>query len=159
MTTKKFSDLREGDEFYATKGMEEIGVDDLKEGDLCKIVEAYSYSCDSGVLHDFTVLDGEADKCAIYGFEENNCCNGAVRLYQRTETSNSEDIINEPSHYCVSGLPECIEIIRGLGLNFELGNAMKYLYRQGRKHKTDEDLRKAKRYIEMELERRENEQN
>ncbi len=60
------------------------------------------------------------------------------------------DIINHPPHY--AGLPasvECIDITRHLP--FALGNAVKYLWRAGKKggskHKEAEDLRKAAWYI------------
>lgn len=60
------------------------------------------------------------------------------------------DIINHPPHY--AGLPasvECIDITRHLP--FSLGNAVKYLWRAGKKggskHKQAEDLRKAVWYI------------
>lgn len=62
------------------------------------------------------------------------------------------DPINHPSHYKVDGLPECIDIIEKLGLNYRLGCAMKYLYRAGRKGDYVEDLKKAVWYINREIE-------
>jgi hypothetical protein len=50
---------------------------------------------------------------------------------------------------------ECFDLIDALGLNFYTGNALKYLWRAGRK--TDdvvEDLVKAKTYLEQEIDRR-----
>lgn len=65
----------------------------------------------------------------------------------------SQDLINHPSHY--SALPngiECIEISQFF--NFNLGNAIKYIWRAGKKT-TDptEDLQKAMKYLEFETER------
>lgn len=57
-----------------------------------------------------------------------------------------------PDHYTrhPSGI-ECIQITRHE--NFCIGNAMKYLWRRNEKGKPIEDLRKAIRYIEFEIER------
>lgn len=63
-----------------------------------------------------------------------------------------DDPVNHPKHYCdhPSGI-ECIEIVRHMGFN--IGNAIKYLWRHGKKdpEKTIEDLEKAKFYIEDEI--------
>jgi hypothetical protein len=66
----------------------------------------------------------------------------------------AEDPVNHPSHYAVNGL-ECIDVIESLGLGFHLGNALKYLWRAGRKDKakTVEDLKKARFYIDREIAR------
>ena len=64
------------------------------------------------------------------------------------------DVVNHPSHYTSdpSGV-ECIEITRHR--NFNIGNAIKYLWRAGLKDelKQVEDLRKAIFYIEDEITR------
>ena len=63
------------------------------------------------------------------------------------------DTVNHPPHYTQhpSGV-ECIEITEWH--NFCVGNAIKYLWRAG--HKGDdalEDLRKARWYVDREIER------
>ncbi|MCC2279539.1 DUF3310 domain-containing protein [Streptomyces sp. ET3-23] len=60
--------------------------------------------------------------------------------------------VNHPAHYTShpSGI-ECIEITKHM--NFPLGNAIKYLWRADLKGNAVEDLEKAKRYIEIEIER------
>lgn len=64
------------------------------------------------------------------------------------------DLINHPPHYTAhpSGV-ECIQIVEHL--NFNIGNAIKYLWRAGLKEgvSTETDLRKAAWYINRELER------
>ena len=62
------------------------------------------------------------------------------------------DPVNHPQHYTdhPSGI-ECIRITEHL--NFCLGNAMKYLWRAGRKGDPVQDLRKAVWYIEREINR------
>ena len=68
-----------------------------------------------------------------------------------------KDPVNNPAHYNShpSGI-ECIEITRHM--NFNIGNAVKYLWRHGKKKtgKTIEDLEKAKFYIEDEIKRLKN---
>lgn len=63
------------------------------------------------------------------------------------------DPVNHPRHYKShpSGV-ECIEITRHMGFN--LGNAMKYIWRADTKGNAIEDLRKAAWYIEDEIKRR-----
>lgn len=58
----------------------------------------------------------------------------------------NNDPVNHPSHYTSdpSGV-ECIEICRVLP--FSLGNAVKYLWRAGKKNDELEDIRKAQWYI------------
>lgn len=67
------------------------------------------------------------------------------------------DMVNHPSHYTShpSGV-EAIQVTRHM--NFNLGNAMKYLWRAGIKNpdKTIEDLQKAVFYINDEIERLKN---
>jgi len=57
--------------------------------------------------------------------------------------------VNHPTHYNQhpSGV-ECIDVVEHM--SFNLGNAVKYLWRAGKKDSTDEDLRKAVWYIERE---------
>jgi hypothetical protein len=65
------------------------------------------------------------------------------------------DPVKHPNHYTghASGI-ECIEVTRHM--NFCRGNAIKYIWRAGEKGGTDkevEDLRKAIKYLEFEIER------
>lgn len=61
--------------------------------------------------------------------------------------------INHPKHYNVhpSGV-ECIDVVEHMGFN--LGNAIKYIWRADEKEDSFKDLRKAVWYIEREIERR-----
>jgi len=67
-----------------------------------------------------------------------------------------EEKINHPKHYTShpSGV-ECIEITRHC--NFNIGNAIKYLWRCGLKNNEIEDLKKASWYINDEIQKREKE--
>ena len=61
-------------------------------------------------------------------------------------------MINHPPHYKThpSGI-ECIQITEHM--NFNLGNAVKYIWRCEEKHNTIQDLEKAKWYIQREIDR------
>lgn len=63
------------------------------------------------------------------------------------------DMVNHPPHYTAhpSGV-ECIQITEHMG--FCLGNAIKYVWRADLKNGI-EDLKKARWYIDREIERRE----
>lgn len=60
----------------------------------------------------------------------------------------------KPSHYRMGD--EVIPFIRSWDLNFNLGNVVKYITRAPYKGKRIEDLRKAKEYLEREIEYLEN---
>ena len=62
------------------------------------------------------------------------------------------DNVKHPSHYAEGRKFEPKDVIRDWGLNFNLGNAVKYLSRAGRKGDIVEDLLKAQQYIDFELE-------
>ena len=64
------------------------------------------------------------------------------------KTDKPKEAIDHPDHYQATGV-ECIDIIEALGLGFCLGNALKYVWRAGRKdnQKTIEDLKKAQWYL------------
>ena len=64
------------------------------------------------------------------------------------------DVVNKPKHYTEhpSGI-ECIQITEHMGFN--LGNAIKYIWRCDLKKDAIEDLKKAKWYIDREIDRRE----
>ena len=62
------------------------------------------------------------------------------------------DPVNHPAHYTAhpSGI-ECIDVTEHM--NFNLGNAMKYIWRCFGKGQTIQDLEKAKWYLEREIKR------
>ena len=61
------------------------------------------------------------------------------------------DNVNHPSHYAEGREFEPKDVIRDWGLNFNLGSAVKYLARAGRKADTVEDLKKAQEFIQFEI--------
>lgn len=63
-----------------------------------------------------------------------------------------KDAINHPPHYNdhPAGI-ECIDVVEHFG--FSVGNAIKYLWRAGLKGDRVEDLKKARWYIDREIEK------
>ena len=63
----------------------------------------------------------------------------------------SKEMVNHPSHYNV-GI-ETIDYIESWEMNFNIGNVIKYTTRAGFKENELEDLKKAKWYIDREIQR------
>jgi hypothetical protein len=60
--------------------------------------------------------------------------------------------INNPKHYGGADNPyETIKVIEAWGLNFNLGNAVKYISRADKKEDNVQDLRKAMWYLIREI--------
>lgn len=76
------------------------------------------------------------------------------RVQGVAENSKESDPVNHPAHYTShpSGI-ECIQITEHMGFN--LGNAMKYVWRADLKGDAIDDLKKAAWYINREIEKRE----
>ena len=62
------------------------------------------------------------------------------------------DNVNKPKHYNFSDL-EPITVIETWGMNYHLGNVLKYIARAGKKNDLLEDLKKAQWYLNREIER------
>ena len=63
-----------------------------------------------------------------------------------------------PDYYKSGGL-EAFDVIDAFDLNFNLGNAFKYIARAGKKGDKAEDLRKAVTYLNREIEREQKKEN
>ncbi len=63
--------------------------------------------------------------------------------------------INHPAHYGGDTVYEVIKVIEAWGLNFRLGNCVKYIGRAGKKDpsKLIEDLEKSKFYLQREIDK------
>lgn len=97
--------------------------------------ESYVRKSDAVVLSDSGVIEGNAKPLA--------------EMRREAEVSNVD-----PGHYR-DGKIEVIEFIMDKNLNFNRGNAVKYVVRAGKKNPDTEveDIKKAIRYLEFELER------
>ena len=73
----------------------------------------------------------------------------SLQHIQRNHTE-QPDMVNHPSHYNVDGY-EVIDIIDAFGLNFNMGNALKYLLRADRKGNKEQDINKAIWYLQREI--------
>jgi hypothetical protein len=89
--------------------------------------------------------------------------NGVVKMLKPTKEEREElikaidkslgfDTVERPSHYCEGRTYEPRKVIEDWGLDFYLGNVVKYISRAGRKGSKLEDLLKAKQYLDWELE-------
>ena len=65
-----------------------------------------------------------------------------------------EELISAPKHYCEGRKYEPKDVIRDWDLNFNLGNVVKYISRNGRKigESNLKDLMKARQYLDFEIE-------
>lgn len=63
--------------------------------------------------------------------------------------------VNHPQHYGgEDNTYEAIKVIEDWGLNFNLGNTVKYIARKGKKSNNDlEELKKAKWYLQREIDK------
>lgn len=62
------------------------------------------------------------------------------------------EAVNHPPHYGGADNPyEAIKVIEAWGLDFCLGNTVKYIARAGKKDATVQDLKKARWYLDREI--------
>ena len=75
---------------------------------------------------------------------------------KKENMENKKEMIDHPAHYN-RGKYECIDVIEDWKLNFNLGNTTKYIHRAGHKDKDKaiEDLKKARWYLDREIETQE----
>lgn len=66
------------------------------------------------------------------------------------------DQVHHPEHYQNIPNIECIDVVEWM--NFNLGNAVKYIWRADQKGQAITDLQKAIWYINREIERRQKDQ-
>ena len=76
-----------------------------------------------------------------------------LRALKALEDAKAVDNVNHPPHYKVGGI-ETIDFIEAKKLNYNLGNAVKYITRADHKGNRNEDLQKALWYINRELGRK-----
>lgn len=67
-------------------------------------------------------------------------------------TSPKKEAVKHPAHYNQIGGIECIDVVQHMGFN--LGNAVKYIWRADLKNDAIEDMKKAIQYLEFEIEKR-----
>jgi hypothetical protein len=68
----------------------------------------------------------------------------------QTQSAQEEDVVNHPAHYKTGGI-ETIDFIEAKGLNYRLGNVVKYITRADHKGERKENLLKARWYLDREI--------
>lgn len=111
--------------------------------------------CISKLLPVFSDLQKTIMILTIWYYESENQCSQPLK----EERSVVYDSVSNPAHYTSGRKFELRKVIEDWDLNFYLGNALKYISRAGRKSSAIEDLKKAKQYIDFEIERIEGAQN
>ena len=112
-----------------------------------------------GLLWPYTYLGDNAQSYTEngrrwYGDDEVKCIEDLIILWEEEQVETSKEKVNHPIHYNKhpSGV-ECITITEHMGFN--LGSAVKYIWRADLKNDAMEDLKKAAWYIDREIKRRE----
>ena len=91
------------------------------------------------VLEEKVVQEGEALSQLVYDISQRKA---KIRMMQ----GDAEDTVNHPPHYKVGGI-ETIDFIEAKGLDYCLGNVVKYITRSEHKGNKKEDLLKAQWYL------------
>ena len=76
----------------------------------------------------------------------------ALRVSPNSALRNMDESVDRPSHYGGGDNPyEAIKVVEAWGLDFHLGNVVKYIFRAGKKGDMLEDLKKARWYLERKI--------
>lgn len=80
-------------------------------------------------------------------------CTAGIMCQCGNSKKEKKENVDHPDHYLKSSGHEVIDVIEAWQLNFNLGNAVKYIARAGKKdpNKTKEDLNKAIWYIQNQI--------
>lgn len=106
-----------------------------------------------------SVMYNKAKDCYVRKDKSSNCtisCKKPNKSFKNEdygfkEISKDEvDMVNHPQHYSAHGI-EPIDYIESHNLNFNLGNVIKYVSRAPYKGTELQDLKKAKWYLEREI--------
>jgi len=76
--------------------------------------------------------------------------NKSITELMPAPSTQAEDVVNHPAHYKTGGI-ETIDFIEAKGLNYRLGNVVKYITRADHKGDRLENLKKAQWYLEREI--------
>ena len=117
----------------------------------CDYCKYYEWGCKMQADREFVlnvdVITNDKDECQCLYFK--------MREPKLMFEIEEKEMINHPSHYNM-GKYEAIDVIEDWNLNFNLGNAAKYISRAGHKDDIVQDLKKARWYIDREIQRLEN---
>ena len=96
-----------------------------------------------------TFKDGNGELVDCIGFL--NCTKYAEDLGAFSPEKSTFDPVEHPSHYTEGREYEPKDVIYDWGLDFNLGSAVKYISRAGRKDDIIQDLKKAQQFIQFEI--------
>ena len=102
---------------------------------------------DVATLFDTSV---QAVYSARYTLRKKELLAASKRMHITMIEDKKPDNVNHPAHYKVGGV-ETIDFIEAKGLNYNLGNVVKYITRAGHKSDLAEDLKKARWYLNREI--------
>lgn len=124
----------------------------LKKGDKIVCVTDESSYFTKG--KEYEVLGSTTDSFEIID-DYGDTLQVSITFYKRDfKLKEEKDSVNHPSHYGGENNPlEVINIIEHYGLNFNLGNVIKYCLRAGKKDELIQELKKAQWYINREIQR------
>lgn len=133
------------DPFYISWG-ERYAESGLRVGDVCTVKAKADSDGDLRVGDDWHAVNGVCLERVVPN--ETELAEWEAELMEALDT---EDMVNHPQHYMKhpSGL-EIIEITRHH--NFTIGSALKYIFRHEHKGKPVEDLEKAIKYLQFQIE-------
>jgi hypothetical protein len=148
----------EGETYRYLITEERLDTIEFKVGDLVKRVRGTNGKHKEGTIDRVKSLSPSGKYKGFYSENNGNCWNAAeyyvlVDAVSITTSDTVVDVVNHPSHYTKhpSGV-ECITITEHMGFN--LGNAVKYIWRADLKNDAVEDLKKAAWYINREISKR-----
>lgn len=127
-------------------------VKEMKEAikDHCKSINGYCSACRlNGVTHNCYALASDTEIRQNYKI--------IFGTDTPVEPAPVVEAVAHPSHYNFSKY-EPVNVIREWQLNFNLGNVIKYVARAGRKDNIIQDLKKARQYLDFEIQALEKEQ-
>jgi len=126
----------------------EFNGDELSASEKLRIMERLNAESAFVPHYTFKLVEDEAEKTGGY-FLDSSIADQISGI-----DSDDNDPVNNPKHYTEhpSGI-ECIQITEHM--EFNLGNALKYIWRCDLKRDAIEDLKKAQWYIEREIAKRE----
>lgn len=109
-----------------------------------------------GTLIALSDCPNTAEEMKKYRFEDKKTNDSVVKIKLEENPMCdviTDDKINHPKHYCEGRKYEPWDVIKDWSLDYDLGCAVKYISRAGRKDasKKLEDLEKAKAYLQHEI--------
>jgi hypothetical protein len=99
---------------------------------------------------DSVTPEGGTENEALKGFPDNVLLVIAQKLSEASQRDDEE--VNHPDHYTVGGI-ETIDFIEAKGLDYNLGNVVKYITRAEHKGDKVKDLQKAQWYLRRALDK------